>query len=298
MTQRRIQDFGSPIVASSLKKMNSSYTKAARLSGFAFSVDGPDRLRINPGTAVTNRGVLIIEDEPKFLNIVNTSSPTDYTVYYDHTDQDVTGGVAAALTLAAGLLTPAVVSGVILGYVRYPGSSAPLATSHFVQPPELQIGRVTPTKEDAHWIVPVNSADYLVTGSSGGAIDITSVWDISGTKPEMYMKFRNNSLSTGTKTIVIPFKVGGGPYALLQLALATDINAALTPSIIDSAGNTEVLSAAFSGTPALTLHSVVLPRTLTQTPNTLIYLQLQTQMAVGREVKLQALGLNTYNLPV
>lgn len=299
MTQRRIQDFGSPIVASSLKKMNASYVDAARLSGFSFSVDGPDRLRVNPGTCVTNQGVIILEDEPKFLTIINTSTPTDYTVYYDHTDQDVTGGVSATLTLSTGLLIPAVVSGAILGYIRYPGGSVPLASPHFVQPPELQIGKVLPTREDANWVIPINSFGYLVTAATGGTIDVTSVWDVSiPATPSMYLKLRNNSLTTGTKTLMFPFKVGGSPFALLQMIIGTDINAALTPNIIDTAGNVQVLSATFSGSPTLSLQSVALPRTLIQTPNKLVYLQLQMQMATSREIKIQAVGLNQYNLPV
>ena len=69
MSQKRIQDFGSPVVASSLKTMNQSYVTSAILNGYEFLVDAPDRLRINPGRAITNEGVIIIEDEARFLEV-------------------------------------------------------------------------------------------------------------------------------------------------------------------------------------------------------------------------------------
>jgi len=268
------------------------------LKGFEFLVDSPNRIRINPGTAMTNQGVIIIENESKFLTIVNSSTPTDYTVYYDHTDQDVSGGVSAALTLQAGLLTGDVVSGVILGYIRYPGGAIPLSLAHFVQAPPLQLGSVKPKRETADWVVPVRNHGYMITNTSGGVITITDTFDISGPKPEMYIKLRNNSLSVGNVTLTFPFKVMDIPYAILQMIISTDINASIIPSAIDSSGNSSVLSAAFSGNPNLVLQTVALPRTLVQTPNTIIYLQLQLTVAVNKEVKIQALGLNTFNLPI
>lgn len=298
MTQRRIQDFGSPIVASSLKKMNAAYAPAGVLKGFEFLVDSPNRIRVAPGAAVTNQGVIIIENEAKFLSIVNSSTPADYTIYYEHADQDVTGGVSAALIFQSGLLTADVVSGVILGYVRYPGGAAPLSSAHFVQSAPLQLGSIKPKRTTAPWLVPVKSHGYMATGTSGGVITLTDTFDITGSKPEMYLKMRNNSLAVGSLTLTFPFKVMDFPYSILQMVISTDINASIVPSVIDSQGNTQILAAAFTGSPTLVLQTVAIPRTLIQTSNTLIYLQLQMSIAVNKEAKIQAVGLNTFNLPV
>jgi hypothetical protein len=298
MTQKRIQDFGSPVVASSLKKINSAFVPPGILKGFEFLADSPSRLRVNPGVALTNQGVLIIEDEFKYLTLVNTSTPVDYTVFYDHNDQDVSGGVAANLTIQQGLLTASVIKGVILGYIRYPGGATPLSSSHFIQQPPLQIGSVQPKRETADWLIPIKSKGYMVTGTTGGVITITDTFDISGSKPEMYVRFRNNALVSGAVTLTFPFKVNDLPYANLQMLIGTDVNASLTPSIIDSTGASESLGASFSGNPGLVLHTISIPRNLVQTPNSIIYLQLELSMAVNREVKIQALGLNTFNLPI
>lgn len=299
MSQRRIQDFGSPIVASSLKTLSNSFAASAVLDGFQFLVDAPDRMAINPGSAITHEGVIIIEDEVKFLDISNTSNAVDYTVFYAHEDQDVSGGVPAVLTIQSGLLTADVVNGVILGYVRYPGGGVPLSAAHFVQAPPLRIGVFQPTRENADWIFLIRNNNYLVTQTSGGTIDITDVFDTSGTKPEMFVRFRNNSASSGSVTIVLPFKIKNQPFALTELVIATDINATITPSLIDSDGDVFVLTVTpFSGNPNLILNTVGIPREAVQTPNTLVYLQLEISLAINREAKIQAVGLNEFNLPI
>ena len=299
MTQSRIQDFGSPVVASSLKQLAISFGQAAILEGNDFVADAADRIRINPGKAITDQGVIIIENEAKTLDIVNTSVPVDYTIFYAHEDQDISGGLPATLTLDTGLLTPDVVSGVILGYVRYPGGAVPLSATHFIQAPPLKIGTVTPTDDNSPWLVPINSKDYLITTTSGASLDITNVYDTSGSKPEMFIRIRNNDTVNGQTVLTFPFKVGPLPFSILQIFIATDINALVTPSLVDSDGNVVALSTTpFSGEPTLQLKQVDIPRDAVQTANTLVYLQLDITLAASREVNIQALGLNPYNLPV
>ena len=299
MVQRRIQDFGSPVIASSLKSLNSAFVSSAILDGNNFVVDGTDRLRVNPGSAVTDGGVIIIEDEAKFLTITNTSVPVDYTIFYSHTDADISGGVSATLTLDTGLLTESVVAGGILGYVRYPGGAVPLATEHFIQPPILKIGDFKPTAENSDWLVPIKSQGFLTTSTSGSTIDVTDTWDISGTQPQMYVKFRNNTTSTGGVVVTFPFKVRERPFAILQFTIATDINVLVTPSFIDSAGTVSALvTTAFTNEPTLSLKTVDIPRAAVQTANTLVFVQIDISIAAAREFLLQSIGLNQFNLPV
>lgn len=299
MTQRRIQDFGSPVVASSLKNLSASVVTSAVLSGNDFLVDAPDRMRVNPGSAVTHQGVVIIEDEPKFLNVVNTSSPADYTVYYDHTDANVSGGVPAVLTLASGLLTASAVTGVILGYVRYPGLGIPLAQSHFIQVLKTRLGDVRYSKENADWVIPIRNSGYVTANAVGGPIDITDVFDTGVSPPSMYVRLRNNTGSSASLSLVFPFKVGEVPYSLLQIVIGTDINALVTPSFVDSDGTVFVLTTApFPNNPNLQLKTVDISRESIQIANRLVFLQLAMVIASNREVKIQAIGLNQYNLPV
>jgi hypothetical protein len=299
MSQKRVQDFGSPVVARSFKLLTEAITDPGILDGNEFIVDAADRVRINPGKCVTHQGIVIIEDEIRLLNIQNTSIPADYTIYYFHEDADISGGISAVLTMDSGLLDSSVVNGCILGYVRYPGGGISLNQSHFIQPPTLKIGTLIPNRLNTPWLVPVKGKDYMVTSTSGSSLTLTDTWDISGSKPEMSVKIRNNNLTNGTAVLTFPFKVGEKPFALLQMVIATDINALITPHFIDSAGTIVTLTATpFTGQSAFLLKSVDIPRTTSQTSNTLVYLQLEISLASAREAKIQAIGLSTYNLPI
>lgn len=296
MSQKRIQDFGSTVIARSLKLLSGSLVTSAILEGNEFLVDASDRLRINPGTSITHQGVIIIEDEPKYLIVPNTSNPVDYTVYYQHEDADISGGVPANLIIDTGILTAAVIEGVILGYVRYPGGSVPLSASHFFQPLPTTIGVLQPTRENADWVVPNNN--YLITQSSG-SLNLTTTWDTSGPTPQMYLRIRNNSLATASVTITFPFKVKENPFGLCQLVMGADINATLNPFLIDNDGVVHNLTISpLTGIPNLALQSFDIPKIAVQEPNTLVYLQLFVQCSINREVRVQALGLSEYNLPV
>ena len=68
MTQQRIQDYGSPVIAKNLKDLANALTaSSAVITGFQFTVASSNRVRIGPGKAITNQGVVIIEDEDRFV---------------------------------------------------------------------------------------------------------------------------------------------------------------------------------------------------------------------------------------
>lgn len=304
MTQRRIQDFGSPIIASSLKTINSSFSGPAILSGCDFVVDAADRLRVNAGTALTDQGVLIIEDEPKLLQIQNTSQPADYTVYYYHVDETISGGTSAILTLASGFLTASAVSGVILGYVKYPGGGIPLNTSHFIQPYALKLGDVQEKIENATWTIPINNQGYISTTPSGlGAADLrlNSLWDTAGSKPEMYLQAINiGTTGIATVSLIFPFKVNLNPFAKLQVKTSLEVNTTMTVSLYGSSGSapTTLTATPLTAIPNLTLFQYNIPSTIVQYSNSLVYAVLQMSINQGRQIKIQAVGMSAYNLPV
>ena len=294
--QQRIKDFGSPVTAQSLKDIASSFSPAGILSGMTFLVDSGDRIKITSGRAITHQGTIISEDEFKYVTIPLTSNAQDYTVYYYHEDLEISGGVPAELILTTGILTADVVKGVILGYVKYPGGGINLLSSHFLQPLAITIGQVKPTLYNAEWLMPINNVGYMVTQVSGGTLTRTDVFDVD---KQMYMKIRNDSVAVGTATYTFPFKVKDNAYAKAQIRLATDINTSANFLFVDSVGNVSsaLLPLAITAQPTMALYIIDLPRGTTQTPNKYVYLQMQVQMAINREIKVQAVGLTTYNLP-
>lgn len=367
MSQKRIQDYGSPVVAMSLKALAGAVTSQGVLYGNEFIKDSTDRMRINPGACVTHQGVIIVEDEAKLLTIENSTSASDWTIYYSHEDEDISGGVVAELVKESGLLTNDVVKGCILGYVRYPGG-VQLDQTHFIQPAELKIGTLVPTKENAQWVMPIRNQGYCVTYTSGSTINITdggagtfSSISITGTtiessniiqdilttsgllagmtvigtnivigsvivsvdstnqitisnaatatassvslsvfatKPILYLKLANNGLSSGVTYLTFPFKVSANPFALLQMIISTDNSAVIVPVFYDSGGSMYILDAGFTGQSDFLLKTAEIPRTAIQTANSIVYLQLQVSLASTKEARIQAVGLNTYNLPI
>lgn len=294
MVQRRIVDYGAPVIASTIKEMSASFITSAVLSGYRFSVESSNTLRVNPGVASTNEGVLIIEDESKFVEITNTSVSKDYTVYYEHTDVDITGGSAAELTKVEGLLTASDVNGVILGYVKYPGGGIPLSNSHFIQEPELAIGILRPNDFDGESIIPINQSSFLVNGTVG-TINVTTALDTS--PYSVYTKVRNNGLTSGSTSLVFPFKVGSQPFGKYQLRIATDVNTLITPEIVGT-DNVAYTFASISGLTNITYNEELIPKDVEQNQNELVYFKLNVQLAASREVKIQLVSLNSYGLPV
>lgn len=300
MTQQRIQDYGSPIIAKNLKDLANALTAtSAVITGFNFSVASSNRTRISPGKAITNQGVVIIETEDRFVDIENTTNSVDYTVYYDHEDEDVSGGVAAQLIIMQGLLTPANVNGTILGYIRYPGGAVPLDTSHFVQAIPYNLAEYIPSRTNVPWLIPINN-NYIVTASSGQSLDRNDTWDetTDPDNPELYLKIRNNGLSVGTVTLTFPFKVGTRPYSLVQLRGQVETATVIQAYFIDSdGGRSNLTPGGLSESTLLTNYQANIPTRANQESNTVVYLQVQVQLIANKEFKLQAIGLSEYNLP-
>lgn len=300
MTQQRIQDYGSPVIAQNLKDLANALTaNSAVIEGFTFSVASANRVRIAPGKAITTQGVVILEDEDRFVDIENTTNSVDYTVYYMHEDRNVSGGVAADLVIVQGILEPATITGTILGYIRYPGQAVPLDTSHFIQAIPYNLGEYVPSRTNVPWLIPFNN-NYIITESTGGNLDITDTWDTTTdpNNPELYLKIRNNGNSVGTVTITFPFKVGTRPFSLVQIRSLVETATVIQPFFIDSAGGLNSLApGGLSESTALTNYQLNIPTRANQQSNTLVYLQIQAQLILNKEFRLQALGMSDYNLP-
>jgi hypothetical protein len=130
MSQKRFLDYGTTADASKTKVMHAQLfaPQVLRADAPMFSAVVPDQLLINPHAVMFDSGVILVEDEVTIKTIATTFNSANYTVYYEHVDEDLIGGVAAILRVAAGLLR-AVSNGVVLGWVVYPGGSVPLANS-------------------------------------------------------------------------------------------------------------------------------------------------------------------------
>lgn len=131
MSQRRFVDFGADANASAIKTMNSTLAapQVLRATQPFFQAVAPDQLVIRPHAVIFEAGMILDEPETTSFTVPTGFSAADYTVLYEHADEDIIGGVAATYELRGGLVND-LPGTVVLGWVRYPGGSVPLAASH------------------------------------------------------------------------------------------------------------------------------------------------------------------------
>lgn len=298
MVQKRIKDYAVPANAEDLKDLINAVTTPAVMVGFRFQVDGPSRMRIEPGTAITHQGIIIVEDENQTEDVANTSNAVDYTVYYSHEDRDISGGVKAELTVQQGLFNTSDIAGVILGYIRYPGGGIPLNQSHFIQPPTLQLSNYIPNRNNVNWVIPINKNGYMTTNASGSALTLTDVYQTSPSS--MFLRVKNDQIvGDGSIDLIFPFKVNDIPFSLVQFKMQIDNSVAVIVSLIDTTNEERALHIGqLQSQPSLFLFNLTIPRETILNANNLCYLKFSISAPVTRQIKLQGVGLSSYNLPV
>lgn len=297
MVQRRIQDYGTLAEAIDIKTIVYGLARSSVLQGFRLGVAGVNKLRIFAGVAVTGEGVMIIEDEVQELEIPITASAQEYTVMYRHIDEDISGGVAAEILLENGILAPEDIQGVILGYIKYPGSAVPLSTGFFLQEPEIILRNFIPNRLNSEWIIPLKGNGYIQSSSSGSALTVSDVFD--GTN--YFLRMQNNvpGPSLSTSSFTFPLKVGDIPYSLFQARMQVDVGASVEFKLLDSNGDLIDITVAPVGfNPNFALYSYSIAKEAVQKPNTLVYLQMFLNISTTKQIKIQGLGLSPYNLPV
>ncbi len=142
MSQRRLNFFGDLIDTGDLPEMIANIVAPGRLRGCDFVVAASDLLSVAPGSCLLPDGVLIIEDETKYLVVPNSSLATDYTVLYQLEDTRTLGGSPAILRLLSGIKRQVdMQDSAILGWINYPGGSIPLSSSFFTQSSHLRVSK-------------------------------------------------------------------------------------------------------------------------------------------------------------
>jgi len=302
MSQTRIQDYGSAANASSIKGLlKSILPMSGILYGNEFTVVRSSAIQVAPGACLTAEGVIILENEYKEISIPDLSIPGNYTIYYSHEDDMISGGVPAILTADSGFLTE--VPGTVLGYIGYDGIL--LTQDQVTQPPPLKIG-YKQNKIDSNWVFPTKNTVIMTKNTGGAIISVTDAYELVNDKYEMFIRIKNNSdpfdvNRIGYLTLSFPFKVFEEPFALLQLIAGVSEGSFITLRFADSTGNLVTFEIPPSQifTSSLSLREFYFPKvTTTQTPNTICYAHVDLQLGVGSEVKLQAIGLSPYNVPI
>lgn len=152
--QKRINVFGDLIETSDLADMSSSLMSPGRLTGMSFEVAASDLLKVKSGSCLLPDGVLIMEDSDKDLVIPSSSYSSEYTIIYQLEDSRVLGASPALLKTVSGIMRQSsYTDATVLGWIKYPGGSIPLADKYLIQPDRLRVEPTTAMLADT-WSCP------------------------------------------------------------------------------------------------------------------------------------------------
>lgn len=298
MSQKRLQSYGDPIVASDVKELIGSLSQSVVLFGFDFFVDAPNRMSISAGAVVTAQGLIIRESESQYLIIDNTSEVKNYTVIYNHQDADIIGGNPAALELVLGLRASDP-TGAVLGWVKYPGGSVPLTSSHFYPRRKSNITESN-YLDDTYALIPPFIPKWFDVSNGGGTLTLTDKYDSSiPTALKTYVEIRNDDIVSGYKTVVLPMHSGLLPPGQIAVTAHCPVGSKLTVKLKAKDGtiltpdNNEITS-----TTTFIYRRMRIPKNTVVTQDSVFFIELRFDINFSKVMYIESVGYNTYNKPI
>jgi len=279
MSQTRYINFGDTVLAQRINEIATAIVVPAVLEGADMSVGlGGKTVDLSPHKVMLN-DLLLVEDAvlsvfiptPPATTLPNTA--TDYTIVYEHSNQQVQGGVPAILVVKEGILGfDALVDTVVVGWVRWPGNGDTLQQNQLIEAPKLQLTNpsVFPTDVKVPPFVPQVTVDVPAsTVNCAGAncpVDVvytTSALEANGSVPliytrseaptvgaisqgdvfnpttlEFYLSLENTSPAINTIEHLFPFVAGDNPPTRILIETNVEVGAFVTVALLDTAGNT------------------------------------------------------------
>jgi hypothetical protein len=127
--QARYFDFGKVYDNLDFTSMGYSTHPAGPYRGLTLSADAFGNLEIAIGSGVLPDGFVWSEPTAQTVAFTPQVAAADWTVVAVHVNQQIMGGTSVTYELRVGFL-PSATDGAVLGWIRYPGGTIPLATAH------------------------------------------------------------------------------------------------------------------------------------------------------------------------
>ena len=110
---------GDPVDAATMQEILTSLADPGILNGFQLTTTSSNTIAVQPGAALLDSGVLLVEDEVVTLPFQPTITPSTYTVYYSYIPSSTYGGNPAVLNISSGLIpAQGFTNGVVLGWIQ------------------------------------------------------------------------------------------------------------------------------------------------------------------------------------
>jgi hypothetical protein len=312
MAQTRYVNFGDTVLAQRINEISTAIVVPAVLSGAELSVGlGGKSVDVAPHKVMLN-DLLLIEDTTTNLLVAPTLpvDPTDYTIVYEHNNQQVQGGVPALLFIREGLIGFGSSNTVVVGWIRWPGTGTSLQEQMFIEAPKLQI--TNPSIFPSDTIVPPFVPRIYATAETPGtgATVISDVFDLaafeSGGETAVgaaHMVLDNISASINTITHLFPFVAGVESPNRVIIEANVPLGGTVSVSLVDEEG-TEYLPVA-NGSITNTASQFefrevqILNVDITKfTQNRPFYVQVVTQLNPGKQAQISLVGSSSNFLPV
>jgi hypothetical protein len=199
------------------------------------------------------------------------ANPTDYTIVYEHNNQQVQGGVPALLVIKEGIIGfTDLPDTVVVGWIRWPGGGGTLEAEMFIEAPKLQVTNpaVFPTDVKVPPFVPqvtvevpstvvvcsgsncpvgssYSTASVSATGSvsliytrtefpSVGAITQGDIFD--PLTLELSLGLENTSPAINTIEHLFPFAVGAQAPNRILIEAKVELGASVEVALLDTEG--------------------------------------------------------------
>jgi hypothetical protein len=308
MAQTRYINFGDTVLAQRINEISTAIVVPSVLTGADMSVGlGGKSVDIAPHKVMLN-DLLLIESATTNLVVGATlpADPTDYTIVYEHTNQQIQGGAPAILLIREGLIAlNSIADTVVIGWIRWPGTGTQLQTEMFIEAPKLQI--TNPTEFASDTIVPP-FVPVVYTRSESPVVGATTITDVfsalaldAGTIAA-WMELDNTSASINTLTQVFPFVSGEQAPNRIILEVNAPLGGSVTAALVDEEGNEYPAS---NGTITNTASQfefremqVLNVDTTKFAQNRPYYVQLATQLNPGKQALISIVGTSSNFLPV
>lgn len=240
MTQTRIWNYGDTFTSFRGTTVMGELHSPGVFSGYDVSVTDTDKISVSPGFLLLPSGIMVGEDvDLEFIIDPLPAAATVYTLTCRHTDVDIIGGQAALYALEVGeVSSSAILDGIPIAYIYYPGGSVPLE-DYFIVPARKQ----TATATDAVALEPTSflppfSTSWLLAPSLGTNSSVADTY----TAPDSYTTVAADGLAPaapGYESSFVAIPVVSKALRPVSLSLRTrlaTLNTSLLVSIMDTDG--------------------------------------------------------------
>ena len=310
MAQQRYVNFGDTVLAQRINEISTAIVVPAVLSGAELTVGlggksvdvAPHKVMLNDILLTENATINLVVSDPLPVD------PTDYTIVYEHNNQQIQGGVPALLLIREGLIgLNTIENTVVLGWIRWTGTGTALQPEMFIEAPKLQI--TNPVEFPSDTIVPPFVPRIYVRSESpvAGATVTTDVFDDVafevGSVGAAHMLLDNQSASINTITHLFPFVSGLQAPNRVIIEANVPLGGSVTVSLVDEEA-TEYFAVS-NGTITNTASQfefrevqILNVDIANFAQNRPYYVQVVTQLNPGKQAQISIVGASSNFLPV